>query len=221
MRYLAVVSVLVAGWSFAQEPTPAAPEETAQPVPAETAVPGGQAAPATPEVAGQQVDPKELLEQVMMARITKELALDDQQAVLLLKRFSEYRDQLSSMRKKRFELMRDLKSVVKNAQGEQEINQKLDALIAHDEETTRSRMELFDTLSGDLTAWQRARLYVFLTEFEGDMRRMVQRARERFQGEGGEGRPPYRHGPWNGPGAQGAEQRPPVPPTPPANAPKQ
>jgi hypothetical protein len=217
MRYLLVLSVFLAAGAFAQEPAPApaaAPEATAAPAPKD--------APSAPEVAGEQVDPKELLEQVMMARISKELALDDDQAVLLVKRFSEYREQMSVMRKKRFETMKDLKQVVKDTAKDEDLKAKLDTLIALDEESSLARKELFESLSSGLTEWQRARLYIFLTEFEGDMRRYLQRARERYQGQSGD-QEGFRR--WREHGEPGDKERGPrepgrEKPAPPAEVPK-
>jgi hypothetical protein len=136
---------------------------------------------------GNEVDPRELLEQVMTARLSKELALDEQQTVVLVRRFTEFREEMHALRMERGRILRDLRQATRTAQDEEAITENLAALMELDERAARARRELFESASGGYTPWQRARLYIFMTEFEGDMRRMVQRARERHEGGPGDG----------------------------------
>ena len=170
----------------AAQPGPPPPEETAadRPPPGD----GGRFSRGGPreehrftDEMGNPVDPRELLEQVMTARLSKELALDEQQTVTLVRRFSEFREEMHSFRMERMRLLRELRTVTRNAQDEEAINATLKALLELDETVARANRNLFETASSSYTPWQRARLYIFMSEFENDMRRMVQRARERFE----------------------------------------
>ncbi|MBI2434399.1 MAG: hypothetical protein HYV26_16195 [Candidatus Hydrogenedentes bacterium] len=180
-------------------------EETAAVPPAPEAAPAEAAqAPAreTGEMGStEKVDPRELLEQVMMARLSKDLALDEEQTVLMVRQFMDFRDEQRALRKTRNDLFRELEQALRGSKGDTEIAPKLEALIAQDKKIEASRDSLFENASAGLTAWQKGRLYIFLSRFENDMRHMVQRARERFRPSGGEGR----QGAW---GEEGGPMRP-------------
>jgi len=62
------------------------------------------------EIGNRNADPatRELLAQVMIARMSRELALDDEQTVLLVRRFSEFREQVRERQRQRAEMARDL-----------------------------------------------------------------------------------------------------------------
>lgn len=129
------------------------------------------------------VDPatRELLEQVMIARMSRELALDDEQTVLLVRRFSEFREQIRERQRRRAEMARDLHDELRKSKDNADIQAKLEVLMAFDAETEQLRRGVFDAAGADLTPWQRARLYLFVGEFESEMRNLLQQARERYR----------------------------------------
>lgn len=166
---------------------------------------------------GPDAGTRELLEQVMIARLSQELALDDEQTVLLVRRYANFREQMRELTKQRNELLRDLKAAVKEATDTGAIEAKLDTVIAHDQKILEAKRDLYELAGTDLTAWQRAKLYLFMLEFEADVRQLLMQARERhgrFE-EGGPARgedfgpegPPFRRkqGPI-GPGRQGRRE---------------
>ena len=153
-----------------------------------------------------RVDPKtrELLEQVMMARISNELALDDAQTVLLVRRFSELREKVQQLRRQRAKLAGELREAVEKKTDEAAIEEKLGALLELDKAAMALKSEMTARAGEGLTPWQRAKLYLFMEDFDSDMRRLLMRAQEgrgRFKDPGGETGP-------RGPGRRGEAGRP-------------
>lgn len=130
---------------------------------------------------------RELLESVFTAGISKELALDDEQTVILVRRFGEYREQIMEMKHKRGEAVRGLEEAVREAKDSAAIEAGLAEVMRQDTQMIQLQREAFEATSSDLTPWQKARLYLFLDRFESDMRRILWRAREHaMRDEGGE-----------------------------------
>lgn len=121
----------------------------------------------------------ELIEQVMAARLAKTLGLNDEQTVLMVRRFSDYKQELSTMKKQRQELIKELREGVKAGLDDGQIEARLQALIEKDSALIEFKRSVYERAAEGLTVSQRAKLYMFLTEFDSEMRRLVQRARER------------------------------------------
>ena len=113
-----------------------------------------------------------------MARLTRELALEDEQAVLLVRHMTEFRDQMMALRRERGEKMRALRQVVRESNDESRIQQLMDEVRAVNEKSMTARNDVLDFDGFELTTWQQARLLVFLNDFEADMRRLLRRAQE-------------------------------------------
>lgn len=170
---------------------PAGPEPPAVAPRADTAAAPPQAEKGQGDTAFEnsmagKVDARELLEQVMMARLSKELALDEQQSITLVRRFADFREQMREWRIERSKALHELKETIRNAQDEAAVTAQLEALRERDARILQMRSELFEEVSSEFTPWQRAKLYIFLSEFENDMRRMVQKARDHRAGDGEE-----------------------------------
>lgn len=124
----------------------------------------------------------DLIESVMAARLSKELGLNDEQTVLMVRRFSDFREQLTEMKRQRQEKVRALRTALREKQPDEKIEAALQDLIAHDLDTLEFRKNAYQNAAGSLSTTQRAKLYVFVTDFEADMRKLIQQARERRQG---------------------------------------
>ncbi len=126
---------------------------------------------------------RELVEAVMAARLARELGLDDEQTVLLVRRFSEFKKQMADLKNQRQETMKTLKADLKAGAPDAQIQEDLNKLMDQDVKVLEARKEAYAQVAAGLSVPQQARLYVFLTEFETDMRRLVQKARERAAGQ--------------------------------------
>jgi hypothetical protein len=235
---LTVAALLIAGSAvYAQEPPPPPPEGA----PAFEPGPGGPDRPMPPpgpegregrrefrepgmppmdgplpqEWMGKDV--RELVETIMMARLSRELGLNDEQTVLTMRRFSEFREQSEIAKRERGDMMKALKEAIDAGQPDGDIEAKLVALVDQDRRIAASRQEIFEQVSEGLTMSQRARLYVIMGEFENDMRKLIQKARQRAGGQRGRfpGGPPPEGGPWGPPAfGPGAGPDGPMPPGP-------
>jgi hypothetical protein len=141
--------------------------------------------------AGERMDPEtqKLMETVMAARIAKELGLNDEQTVLMTRRIAEYKEQAAELKKQRQEMAKKLKAALNAKEPDDKIEAALNELVAQDGKVAEFKKTIYLKASEGLSVTQRARLYVFVNEFENDMRRLIQRARERGfdrMGPGGE-----------------------------------
>ena len=146
---------------------------------------------------------REVIETVMMVRMSKELNLDDEQTVLLIRRIEGFKEKQQELKKKHQELAEELREAVKSDASDSAIRAKLDALINHDRTMTAAKFDLFDEVTQGLDDTQRAKMYVFMQDFEDHMRRLIHRAQQRGRGGMQQGGPPdgmQRGGPPDGDG---------------------
>jgi len=146
----------------------------------------------------------EFFAEVMMARLSDELELSDEQTVLMVRKFSGLRDQVRDLRKERAQAARDLELQLQSASPDAaKAQEQLDKVIGLDQQIRDERQKVFEEMGANLDAVKKAKLYLFLDQFEADMRRMIGEARERFRGGRPDGNgPPPRHP--GGPGPDGS-----------------
>lgn len=166
-----------------------------------------------PEPRERVQDARKLLEEVMLARLTKELALDEEQSVLLLRYLSEHREAMASMRKERAQLVRALREAVRESKDEDQIASLLAEVNGQDEKIATARREFQEFTGLELTVWQRARLFLFTQEFEADMRRLLKQAQQRREDDAqrrapGPPAPETQGGQTKRPESDGAEEAP-------------
>lgn len=137
---------------------------------------------------------RRLLEEVLMARLTRELALDEEQTVLMVRHLAEFRDNMAALRRERATLARNLRQAVREGKDEAALEKFLGEALAHEEKAAEARRKILDIEGLELTTWQKAKLYLFIQDFESDMRRLLKQAQERRLGRMQGGRP-------GGPGA--------------------
>ncbi len=136
--------------------------------------------------AGSEKDAREIVEITMMVRLSKELKLTEEETVLLVRRMTDFRDDINRLQRERRNLLGKMRASSQEKTDEDAIHAGLKKLKDYDQRISDARLGLHDTLSEGLEARQQVRLYVFLQEFEQHMQRMVQRVRERSRAlEGG------------------------------------
>ncbi len=208
-----VVISLIAPMCLAQfnnpEPPPA-PVPQVDPAPTPPPVPP----PPAPRPGLSDAEINELIQTVMAARLAKELGLNDEQTVLMVRRLSELREQTNLARKKRQEAIRDLRAAIKAGRPDAEIQEKLDNLMAVDQEMFNLRRNAYARAADGLSLVQRAKLYVFFSDFPEEMRKLAQRARQKARAlTDPDGPPPLPRRPL----PKNAEPEPPMPPPFPAD----
>jgi len=132
-----------------------------------------------PDSAAGSQESRKLLEDVLMARLTRELALDETQTVLLMRHLAELRDRMTALRRERAEKLRELRQAVRESKDEEKIGALLDEVLALNQKQAAARDGVIHFDGFELTTWQQARLLLFLNDFEGDMNRLLRRAQER------------------------------------------
>lgn len=126
-------------------------------------------------------DLKELIDTVRIFRLSRTLELSDEQTVMLMRRYDDLKKQVSELWEKRNQMMEQLREKVNKNASEAEIEQVLNDLSKLEEESFYARRDLLKKAGQDLTITQRAKLLLFMQDFERDMRKLLERARE-FQG---------------------------------------
>lgn len=147
--------------------------------------PGGPAGgpPAPPPETSEEN--RRMLQQVLVSRLSLDLGLTDEQSIIFMRRFGELEQQQRDIRRERTEIMRRLRQVLKNQQDEaalhrlmgrlEDVNRKSEA----SEDTIRKSFEEMN-----LDVWQKAKVELFLSDFENQVRRVVQQARNAQPGMG-------------------------------------
>jgi len=146
------------------------------------------------------VDMRELMQDVMAARLARELGFNNEQTVLLVKAIGEYKQQLEEARKQRNQVARELRAAINANESDSAIDAKLNELIQQDLRALELKKTGYTEFSRNLTVPQKAKLYLFMTNFESDMRKLVQQARQRHErridrGPESPGEEPKREGP--------------------------
>ncbi len=145
--------------------------------------PASQPSPGEGKVRGDDRELSQLIEAVMAARLAKQLGLNDEQTVVMVRRFAEYKEELSRLRAKRQDLVRQLHEQIKKGEAEQVMQHTLDQILEQDHAMAIFKIDAYRRAGENLSVEQRAKLYVFLNEFEDDMRKLIQRVRaKRFEG---------------------------------------
>lgn len=124
-------------------------------------------------------DTRELIEAVMMAKLADELGLNDEQTVLMFRRFRDQKQQMADLGNKRQEALKALKETIKAGAADSEIAAALTKLIETDKAISQVRLDAFEKTADSFTITQRAKLYVFASDFERQMRDLIGKARER------------------------------------------
>lgn len=171
---------MLAVWSAAIARADAPAAQAAQPQNAQAAQPAEDRKPDSDEKDRASDDEiRELVSTILMVRISRSLDLTDEQTVVLVRHLQDLRDEMSNLYRERDELVKQMRDLVDQpGVTDDELSTKLNQLISLDERRSQARRNAFEKASQGLTTKQKAKLYVTLQEFEGQMRRLVSRAME-------------------------------------------
>ena len=126
---------------------------------------------------------RKFMEQMMITRISCELALNDDDTLLLAKKIVQYREEMQTHGRHRYRLMRDLREAIEEERDSAEIKEITEELLEYEKEMEVSRIQAFNRLSEDCTDWERAKLYLAIHDFETEMRRLMDEARQKRKRE--------------------------------------
>jgi hypothetical protein len=127
----------------------------------------------------------DLIQAYQMVRLKKVLGLDDTQTLELMKHIGTYKDDLTRQRIFRAILREQLRHLLETSADEDAILKSLQHQILHEENLVRTLRAMLDKARESLSTPQRARLYLFVDDFEREVRDLAMKAQSMHQhGEG-------------------------------------
>jgi hypothetical protein len=137
-------------------------------------------------------DLTELMELVRAWRMMKEVGLSEEEALNMLKLGREMKRQIGQLGEQRKRVMLGLTKLLDNPDAKDEsIKKELQKLDRIDERQRRIAREYERKMEAGLTVRQQAKLRLFKTRFEGDMRRLIEFVKRQQAGA-------VRDAPWQG-----------------------
>ena len=171
----------LAAWTALGQ-APAPPPAPATP-PTPPAVAPTAPSPPPPAASAKNDEPetnvRDLAELVMAVKLTKELGLNDEQTILMVRKLAEFRDEMNALKKERQQVSKELRNAIQTKEPEPQIETKLNALIAAEDKMATFRKDKFAKLGEGLSPNKRAILYVFVNDFESEMKQLIQKVKER------------------------------------------
>jgi hypothetical protein len=174
--------VLMLGTSEAQPPSPGGYGHGGPPsiggVPPEQPLP-----PGGPELIPPMegiLPAHEVLEQIMLARIAEQLDFNDEQTILLIRKFNEQKKLFDEKNKQRNEIVNDIKKLLqgKTDENAQVLEEKFNLLVKTDMEIAELKYKWVDNLTMDLPLNSKVQLYLFFSDFENEIRKFLRKTYE-------------------------------------------
>ncbi len=163
----------------------------------------------TPEDTEDQ-DIRELIEALMMVRLSRALDLSDEETVLFIRKNSAHRSQFLQHKRRRAEVRRELRESLSAKADDATVKAKLDEIMRLEAAIAQTTCTMIEESQKDLTLDQAAKLYLFIGDFDNELRQLVMRARERSSQNHGQSRPPTSAGRPHAPRDRPKGQHPPA-----------
>ncbi|MGC8738585.1 MAG: hypothetical protein ACP5UA_08065 [Candidatus Hydrogenedens sp.] len=121
---------------------------------------------------------REILEQVLLAKVAKQLNLNDEQTVILVRRFYEQKEVLSEKIQQRNNLANELHKLIrdKTKGNPKELEEKFSRLLKMDMELAELRQKWIDNISMELPLESKIQLYLLISDFENEVRKFLRKA---------------------------------------------
>ena len=117
-----------------------------------------------------------MVEAILMLRLSQALELSDEQILALTKRVGTYKDQLHEMKWQIGASRADLRDAVRQGKPEPIVEKHLEDCLMQEEAIADLLRKMVTECRRDLSTEHAAKLYLFVGDFEDEMRRLVQRA---------------------------------------------
>jgi hypothetical protein len=122
-------------------------------------------------------DIHELIDRYRFKKLSKNLELDEEETVAIMKEHDELRDAIQAMRGERRDIRDQLRAQIEEDASDEIIEETLGKLITIDRNIVNTRQEAYETLSENCTVAQQAKFYIFMHEFDRDIRRLIMKVR--------------------------------------------
>jgi len=126
---------------------------------------------------------RELIEKIRIAKLSQELELSDEQTVKLMRKFRETKERMEVFHKERKKLMENLRKAV-HANNAAKADKILDLLNQQEADGMKLKRNSFIETAEGLSQIQKAKLYLFMNEFERHMRTFIDRAKQQYRRRG-------------------------------------
>ncbi len=118
----------------------------------------------------------EMVEAILMLRLSQALDLSREQILALSERVGIYKDQLHEMKWQIGAARADLRDAVDSGEPDPVISQRLEDCLMQEEAIADLLRKVITESRKDLSAEQAAKFYLFVGDFENEMRELVRRA---------------------------------------------
>lgn len=123
-------------------------------------------------------DIRELVDLVMKVRLTRLLELSDEEAVRVIRIISDRLDRIHMLKWERGSVYYFLRADIKERAAEDQIKQHLDAAMALDVEIAELFRGMVEAMTPHLNTTQRAKLFLFGSDFENEIKKLIQQAED-------------------------------------------
>ncbi len=123
-------------------------------------------------------DIRELVDLVMKVRLTRLLELSDEEAVRVIRIISDRIDRIHMLKWERGAVYYFLREDLKEGAPEEQVEKHLDAATALDVEIAELFRDMIQAMTPHLTTTQRARLFLFGSDFETEIKKLIQQAED-------------------------------------------
>ena len=137
----------------------------------------------------QNKDTRDMIEDLRIVRLTKELNLTDQQLAKLLPKMRETQAAHRDFQQKRMRLIKDLDDLLNGKASEKDLQAKLSEMDKLENDFQSKERESRREMLGQLSVEQQARFFVFQENFEREIRELIRGIRQGGQ-KPGMGPPP-------------------------------
>lgn len=131
----------------------------------------------------KDIEARELVAMVLMVRLKKAMDLTDEQTLKLVQDVGKYKDQLHQMKWQIGSSRQELRLALKSGASDAAIEQMLEGLLMQEEAIAELISTLVTEAQKDVSVAQAAKLYLFVDDFEQDMRRLIYRAQQAIKNQ--------------------------------------
>ena len=130
-------------------------------------------------------DPKEMMESIRMWRMTEALDLTSDQSAKLFPKLKDMRQMKQEFDKNRMSIIKDIAYLLhQDNTADKDLRYKLDALETAESNFHKQEVNLKKDIMLILSTKQQAKLILFQLKFDEEMRQIIGKVKERYQGSG-------------------------------------
>jgi len=123
-------------------------------------------------------DPREIIEKVMIYRLTQELDLTTEQALKFFPKLKDMRKMERDFNRERMEVIGELEKLVKDSAMDKEIEKVIEKYKDMHDKRLIAQTRMLDEIKDILTPLQQAKFLIFQERFEREIRELIKEVRK-------------------------------------------